>query len=138
MNFNDVVDLLDRTPVVAIVTTRANGSPIATPIWSVVVDGTPYLRSAYGPDSWWYKHILSGRPVAFAMGDGSLAERDRASALDLPREAVTAVHVPGDDAVQDAIDTALADKYPPGSALDNMTSDEARGCTLRVEAPALK
>ena len=132
MSFDDVVDLLDRTPVVAIVTTRADGSPIATPIWSVVVDGTPYLRSAYGPDSWWYKHVLSGRPVASAIGDGRLAERDRTSALDLPREAVTAAYVPGDDEVQGAIDTALAAKYPAGSALDNMVSDEARGCTLRI------
>src|SRR5690606_23940567 len=100
MSFDDVVDLLDRTEVVAIVTTRAGGEPAATPLWSVVVDGVPYLRSAYGDGSWWYRHILAGRPVAFAVGDGAVAERDRAAALQLPREPVTATVVPVDDAVQ--------------------------------------
>lgn len=133
MSFDDVTDLLDRTPVVAIVTTRASGSPIATPIWSVVVDGVPYLRSAFGADSWWYRHVLAQRPVAFALGDGSLAERDREAALDLPREEVVSASVPPTDPVQDAIDRALADKYPAGSSLDSMVSAEARACTLRVE-----
>lgn len=133
MSFDDVVTLLDDTDVVAIVTTRSNGTPIATPIWSVVVDGVPHLRSAFGPDSWWYRHTRTGRPVAVAMGDGRLAERDRDAALDLPREPVTATSVPAEDPVQDAIDEALARKYPAGSSLDSMVSTEARGCTLRVE-----
>lgn len=135
MTSETVVDLLDRQEVVAIVTTRSTGDPIATPIWSVVVDGVPYLRSAFGPDSWWYQHILAGRPVAFALGDGHLAEQDREAALELPRAAVTASYVPEDDPVQESIDEALAAKYPAGGPLDSMVTDLARSCTLRVEAP---
>ncbi len=133
MSFDDVVDLLDRTPVVAIVTTRANGSPIATPIWSVVVDGVPYLRSAFGPDSWWYRHVQVGRPVSLAMGNGAIAERNREAALALPREPISTVSVPPEDPAQPRIDDALRAKYPPGQSLDWMLSNEAVSCTLRVE-----
>lgn len=138
MAFNDVVDLLDRTPVVAIVTTRANGTPIATPIWSVVVDGVAYLRSAFGEDSWWYRHVLAGRPVAFAMGDGAIAERDRDVALELPREPVAATYIPAEDEVQPLVDAELLRKYDGAqqSSIDAMLSAEARACTLRIEYPA--
>ena len=137
MSFDAVVDLLDTTDVIAIVTTRASGEPAATPIWSVVVDGVPYLRSAFGPDSWWYRHVRAHRPVAFAMGDGHVAEQDRVAALELPCEPVTAAHVPADDQVQQRIDHGLRRKYTgaPQSSIDAMLSDEARACTLRVEAP---
>ncbi|USQ81078.1 DUF2255 family protein [Ornithinimicrobium faecis] len=133
MSFDTAVDLFDEADVVAIVTTRANGSPIATPIWSVVVDGVPYLRSAFGPDSWWYRHVLAGRPAALAMGDGHLAEQDRAAALDLPREPVSTTYVPGDDPVQAAIDAELTRKYLAGPSVDAMLSAAAIACTLRVE-----
>ncbi|MDD9207546.1 DUF2255 family protein [Georgenia sp. 10Sc9-8] len=138
MSFDDVVELLDRTQVVAVVTTRASGQPIATPIWSVVVDGVPYLRSAFGAGSWWYRHVLADRPVAVAMGDGTVAERDRDAALELPREPVTAAHVPADDAVQVRIDEELLRKYAHAqrSSVDAMLSDEARACTLRIDGPA--
>lgn len=134
MSFDAVVQWLDEADVVAIVTTRANDSPIATPIWSVVVGGVPYLRSAFGPHSWWYKHVLAGRPVAIALGDGHFAERDRTAALDLPREPVAAVYIPADAAIQRRIDDALRRKYPAGSSLDAMLSDLALSCTLRVSA----
>lgn len=133
MSFADAVDVLDKNDVVAIVTTRANGDPIATPIWSVVVDGVPYLRSAYGPDSWWYRHVRSDRPIAIALGDGHLAERDRGAALGLPREPVSASDVPAGEAIQAAIDEELRRKYPAGSSVDSMLSAEALSCTLRVE-----
>jgi len=138
MSFDDVVDLLDRTEVVVIVTTRADGAPAATPIWSVVVDGVPYLRSAYGPGSWWYRHVRAGRPVAFAMGDGHLAERDRAAALELPRESVRATDVPADHPVQRRVDDERRRKYAgaPQSSVDAMLSAEAVACTLRVDPPA--
>lgn len=137
MGFDDVVQLLDETQVVAVVTTRANGEPIATPIWAMVVDGVPYLRSAFGADSWWYKHVRAGRPVAFALCDGQIAERDREAALAPPHEAVTTSHIPADDAVQARIDDELLRKYAgaPQSSMDAMLSAEARACTLRVDAP---
>jgi len=138
MTFDDVVDVLDRTDVVAVVTTRQSGAPIATPIWSMVVDGVPYLRSAFGESSWWYRHVLAGRPVGFAMGDGALAERDRDAALELPREPVKAEYVPADDPVQERIDAVIRSKYaqPGDPSVDAMLSDVARACTLRIDAPA--
>jgi len=137
MTFADAVTVLDETQVVAIVTTRAGGAPIATPIWSMVVDGVPYLRSAYGADSWWYRHAVSGRPVAIALGDGALAERDRAAALDLPREPVALAPIADDDPVQQAISDELERKYASSqrSSIDAMLSTEALACTLRVEPP---
>lgn len=138
MAFDDVVQNLDETAVVAIVTTRAAGQQIATPIWSMVVDGVPYVRSAFGADSWWYRHILSGRAVAFVHGDGAIAERDRAAALDLPQDPVATTYVPAGDPVQRQIDEEIVRKYTgaPQSSVDAMLSTEARACTLRIEPPA--
>lgn len=134
MSFNDLVKVLDETDVVAIVTTKANGEQVATPIWSMVVDGVPYVRSAYGANAWWYRHVRAERPVAFVAGDGAIAERDRAAALDLPREQVTATYVPVDDAVQAKIDAEIQRKYAgQQESIDIMLRDPARECTLRIK-----
>ena len=134
MSFDSVVRVLDQTSVVAIVTTKADGQPIATPIWSMVVDGVPYVRSVNGAGAWWYRHVLAGRPVAFALGDGAIAERDRVAALDLPRERVAATYVPVDDEIQEQIDEELRRKYAgQTSSVGAMLSPDARGCTLRIE-----
>lgn len=137
MPFDDVVQHLDATRVVAIVTRRASGDPIATPIWSVVVDGVPYLRSAFGPGSWWYRHATAdGRQVRFAMGDGAEAERDRDAALAQPSEEVRVERVPADDPVQPAISEAVSTKYASEpDSVEPMLSEAALGCTLRVLAP---
>lgn len=135
MAYDDIVKVLDEEQVVAIVTTRQNGEPAATAIWSMVVDGVPYVRSAFGTRSWWYKHVAAGRPVAFVRGDGSVAESDREAALALPREAVTLVAVPADDPVQAAIDAEIERKYAaaPRSSIDATISAEATSCTFRVD-----
>lgn len=127
--------MLDEREVVAIVTMRASGAPIATPIWSVTVDDRAYLRSAFGAQSWWYRHVRSGRPVAFAIGDGRIAERDRDAALQLPREPVAASYVGPEEAVQVRIDDQLRAQYAhaPSSSLQAMLSADALACTLRVE-----
>ena len=136
MAFTDVVRVLDETRVVAIVTRRSDGSPAATPIWSMVVDGVPYLRSAYGAASWWYRHVQAGREVAFAIGDGAVAEKDRDAALALPRESIATEHVAADDPVQAAIDRELHAKYgDEPAAVAEMLTDHAMQCTLRVVAP---
>lgn len=138
MTFNDVVKTLDETEVVAIVTTRAAGQKIATPIWSMVVDGVPYVRSAFGETSWWYRHILAGRAVAFAQGDGAIAEQDRDAALGLPQEPVATTVIPADHPVQRQIDEEILRKYTgsPQSSIDAMLSAEGRACTLRIEPPS--
>lgn len=137
MAYEDVVKLLDETEVVAIVTTRENESAIATPIWSIVIDDTPYIRSAYGAGSWWYRHVMARRPVAFALGDGAVAEREREAALELPREPVVTERVPEDDPIQVRVDQEIRRKYATAaqSSVDAMLSPEARACTLRVGPP---
>lgn len=135
MSFDDVVQVLDETQVVAVITTKADGQQVATPIWSMVIDGVPYIRSVDGAGAWWYRHVRAGRPVAFAMGDGSIAERDRAAALELPREQVATEHVPVDDAVQARIDEEMWRKYASSpESVEMMLADHARACTLRVVA----
>ncbi|SFS10585.1 hypothetical protein SAMN04487783_1431 [Agrococcus baldri] len=135
MSFPEIVQVLDETQVVAVVTTRADGRPTATPIWSMVVDGVPYVRSVNGRDAWWYRHVRAGRPVAFALADGSIAERDRDAALGLPRESVATEYVPVDDEIQQRIDDELRRKYSYSpESVDAMLSEAARSCTLRVVA----
>lgn len=128
---------LARSNVVAIVTTRRSGEPLATPIWSVVIDGVAYIRSAYGPSSWWYRHALSGRPVSFVVGDGAVAERDRDAALALPREPVRLIPVAADDPIQQDIDAEIRRKYAGAaqSSVDETLTPAAVACTLRVDAP---
>lgn len=137
MPFDDVIQHLDSTRVVAIITRRSDGSPVATPTWSMVIDGVPYLRSASGPGSWWYRHALAAGGARFAMGDGALAERDRDAALKLPSEALRLEPVPADDPLQSAIDEAIRAKYSSEPAsVAMMLTDAAVGRTLRVLAPA--
>jgi len=135
MAYDDVVRVLDEEQIVAIVTTRQNGEPVATAIWSMVIDGVPYVRSAYGTTSWWYKHVVAGRPVWFALGDGSIAERDRAAALELPREEVRLTRVPVSEPIHTAIDAEIERKYAGAmrSSIDATISDAAVGCTFRVD-----
>ncbi|GEK79617.1 DUF2255 family protein [Agrococcus baldri] len=135
MSFDDVVQVLEETQVVAVVTTKADGLATATPIWAMVVDGVPYVRSVHGAGAWWYRHVQTGRPVAFVLADGAVAERDPDAALLLPRERVATEAVPVDDAVQAAIDDELRRKYASSpESVQAMLSDDARGCTLRVLA----
>ena len=134
MSFDDVVRVLDETQVVAVMTTKADGTPTATPIWSMVIDGVPYVRSVQGEDAWWYRHVRAGRPIGFALADGAIAERDRDAALLLPREQVATEHVPVDDEVQAEVDAELRRKYASSpESVEMMLSDAARACTLRVE-----
>ena len=48
------IDYFTRTDTVHIATERPDGGEVVTPIWAVVVDGVPYIRSGYGAGSKWY------------------------------------------------------------------------------------
>jgi len=134
MSFDEVVQVLDETAVVAVITTKADGRPVATPIWSMVIDGVPYVRSVNGAGAWWYRHVRADRPVAFALGDGAIAESDRVAALELPRERIATTYVPVDDEVQEKIDDELRRKYAGQTAsVEAMLTDVARACTLRID-----
>lgn len=135
--FSDVVRHLQQTHVAAIVTRRSNGTRVATPIWAMIVDGVPYIRSAAGSTAWWYRHVRAGRDVEFVLADGSVAERDRAAALLLPTAFVALEDVPAGDPVQAQIDAVLWSKYAgEPTSIGYMVSPRAVACTLRVVPPA--
>lgn len=102
---------LDRTSTVTVVTTRPDGSAVATPIWAVVVDGAAYVRAAFGEKTAWFRRAVSGRPMAFTFADGTRAEEDPVAALADTQVAVTFERVAADDPVQDAVSAAYAAKY---------------------------
>lgn len=131
--FSRLADHIAATDTVTIVTTRANGEQVATPIWAVAVDGIPYVRSAYGETAAWNRRARAGRPVAFTLADGRNAEQDARAALDDPRVAVTVVHIAADADEQQAVDAAFQAKYGHTPYVGTVVSDDARALTLRVE-----
>jgi hypothetical protein len=131
--FHELRDHIARTETVTIVTSRADGSEVATPIWAVVADGAPYVRSAYGEKATWNRRARSGRPTAFTLTDGRNAERDARAALGDRRLAVSVVHIAPDAAEQDAVDAAFRAKYGHTPHIGSVVSDDARALTLRVE-----
>lgn len=134
IEFARLAEHIGATETVTIVTTRADGEPVATPIWAVAVDGVPYVRSAYGEKAAWNRRARSGRPVAFTLADGRNAERDPRAALDDPRLAVRVEHIASDAPEQDAVDAAFHAKYGHTPHIGSVVSDDARALTLRVEA----
>lgn len=104
---------LQGTATVAIVTTRKDGTPVATPIWAVVVDGTLYVRAAYGDRTIWYRRAVSARPTAVSLADGRIAERDPIAALAEPSLPVRVRRVDPADPVQAAVTEAFRAKYLP-------------------------
>lgn len=117
--FDALVARLGDDEEVSIVTRADDGRDKPTRIWSVVVDGVPYVRSAFGPESWWYRRAIGRDAAAFRTDDGTTTE------VRLAR-----VH---DDAVESGVDGALTAKYGRFEReLRPMLSDVARGTTLRV------
>ena len=78
---DELTPFLEATQTVAIITTRANGTEVATPVWSVAADGAGYVRSYLGPGAGWFRRATSGRPVSFSLENGTVAERDPVAAL---------------------------------------------------------
>lgn len=131
-DFAELAAHLDRTDTVTIVTTRSSGERIATPVWSVAVDGVPYVRSGYASTPIWHLRALSGRPVGFTLTDGRRAERDPVAALDDPRVEVAVHRVEAGAPEQDAVDEAYRRKYGHTGYLGMMTGPDARARTLRI------
>lgn len=132
-DFHALVNHLDTTATVTVVTTRPSGTEVATPIWTVTVDGVPFVRSAYGDRAVWHRHARSGRPAWFTLADGANAERDPKAALADPRVAVTFAEVAPDDPDQPAVEAAYQAKYGHTPHIGAVTTDDARRLTLRVE-----
>ena len=87
-------------------------------IWFVEVDGSLYVRSAYGPENGWYRR-------AKASGTGAIKVRgwQRVVAFETPGADVT-------DAVSAAYRAAYG-RYPPKIVATVVTAD-AEASTLRV------
>ena len=68
-----VVERFDATKTVEIETRSAKGTKHAVPIWIVVVDGVPYVRSVRGPAGRCAARRSGGRGVE--RGDRRLGSR---------------------------------------------------------------
>jgi hypothetical protein len=97
---------------------REDGKTYGTPtwIWSVVVDGTLYVRAYNGKDSRWYQAALrqkAGRIITAGM------TKDVA-------------FKPIDSAFNDRIDEAYRAKYQDSRYLDPMIGSRARSATVEI------
>lgn len=133
MSTDVLTPFLGSTQTVAIITTRADGSEVATPIWSVAADGAGYVRSYLGPGAGWFKRAISGRPVSFSLENGTIAERDPKVALERQRIPVSVEVVAGDELVHEPISDEFLRKYarwPQDVA--PMVIEPALQATLRI------
>ena len=116
---DELIEFLRVTKTVRIVTTTRDGRTISTPIWAVEVDGAGYVRSAYGPDSKWYRRAISNPGAGFETLGGT--------------RAVELEPIDVSDPLEGRVDDALRTKYArhPASVAEMLTP-LAHGTTLRV------
>lgn len=89
------------------------------PIWIVVVDGVPYVRSVRGPRGRWYRELL-------ARGEGAVVAGGK-------RVPVRATHDSSPKAIE-AVSEALRHKYPrSGASLVSMLRADVLDTTVRLE-----
>lgn len=113
-----VIDYLARTDTVHLATELKKGGEVVTPIWSVVVDGVPCIRSGYGAESKWYRRVQRTGRAAFV--DGST------------RYPVKVENV-ADESVIAAVDEAYRTKYArQAEALSEVVAPEVRAYTMRI------
>lgn len=115
----DVLDRIAETDDLHIAPFREDGRTFGTPtwIWSVVVDGSLYVRAYNGRRSRWYRAAVAqkaGRITAAGM------------TLDVAFEPVSG-------AIDARVDDAYRAKYAGSSYLDAMIAAHARAATVRVE-----
>ena len=118
----DVLALLERENVVDMETRSPKGTKHSVPIWIVVVDGVPYVRSVRGPRGRWYREVL-------ARGEGAVVAGRK-------RVAVRATHDSSPKVIA-AVSEALRRKYRrSGQSLASMLRDEVLDTTVRLEPAA--
>ena len=122
MSFDALRGHLDRTDTVHVITRKTDGEERVTPIWAVVAEGEPYIRSVDGPDGFWFKRAIARGWVAFDVS-GTRVEAD----VEHVEDATTLA----------AFDAALEVKYAgQRSSVRAMLKDSARQSTLRLVARA--
>jgi hypothetical protein len=115
----DVLARFDTTKVVDIETRSAKGTKHSVPIWIVVVDGVPYVRSVRGPQGRWYRELL-------ARGEGAVVAGGK-------RVPVRAAHDSSAAAIE-AVSGALRKKYAgSGQSLASMLRANVLDTTVRLE-----
>ena len=114
-----VLESFDKTSIVEIETKSAKGTKHSVPIWIVVADGVPYVRSVRGPEGRWFKELL-------AHGEGAIVARGK-------RTPVKAIHDHSTSAIE-ATSAALRRKYKgSGASLASMLKDDVLDTTVRLE-----
>lgn len=114
-----VLERFDTTKVVDIETRSAKGSKHSVPIWIVVVDGVPYVRSVRGPAGRWYRELL-------ARGDGAVVAGGK-------RTPVRATHDSSPKAIE-AVSGGLRRKYSrSGQSLQSMLRADVLDTTVRLD-----
>ncbi len=113
-----VIERFDTTKTVEIETRSAKGTKHSVPIWIVVIDGVPYVRSVRGPAGRWYRELL-------ARGEGAVIAVGK-------RTAVRATHDSSAKAIE-AVSDALRRKYSrSGQSLRSMLRDDVLDTTVRL------
>jgi hypothetical protein len=108
----DTLDLLDRSGEVDLRTPRRDGSESSRPVWIVVVDGEPYVRSYRGESGAWYRRARTDGRLAIAVG---------ARVVDF------AAAPEGDPALNERISAAFQEKY----------GEQSPGPTAEMIAPGV-
>jgi hypothetical protein len=115
----DVLKSFDETNVVEIETVSPKGTKHSVPIWIVVVDGVPYLRSVRGPKGRWYRELL-------ARGEGAIVAGGKRTAVKAKKDRTKAAI--------DGTSEALRRKYKTsGQSLASMLRPDTLGTTVRLE-----
>jgi len=115
----DTLDLLDESIEVDMVTPRRDGSLSRRPIWVVVVDGEPYVRSYRGPSGAWYKRALADGRATLAVAGSSIdvgAEPEHGDEIN--------------ERVSDAFRAKYAERSP--GPTEAMVTPEVTATTLRL------
>ena len=114
-----VIKRFDETKIVDIETLSPKGTKHSVPIWIVVADGVPYVRSVKGPQGRWFRELI-------ARGEGAIVAAGT-------RTPVKAIHDRSKSAI-DATSDALRRKYKSsGASLRSMLREDVLDTTLRLE-----
>jgi hypothetical protein len=115
----DVLKRFDETKIVEIETVSPKGTKHSVPIWIVVVEGVPYVRSVRGPKGRWYRELL-------ARGEGAIVAGGKRTAVQAKKDRTKAAI--------DGTSDALRRKYKTsGSSLASMLRADVLSTTVRLE-----
>lgn len=132
----DIARLFELTDTVTIATRAPGGELRPTFVWSVAVDGRPYVRSAFGAESVWFRRVVAQRSLIVDV-DAAPSDTEARPLAGVARGVTLAAELIPDDeanAVElDAVSAAFARKYGHDATnLAPLLSAEARACTVRL------